>query len=93
MRGGPGDSRFELKLSVHSSDTVAPEGVAGFKRSAHSAEPGSVVVVFPFEMISKEVVYKYISWTSNKEDANMEMSIVRMEAMKVWKIDDDYVNK
>ena len=41
MRGGPGDSRFELKLSLYSSNTVAPEGVAGFKRFAHSAIPTS----------------------------------------------------
>ena len=40
MRGGPGGSRFELKLSLHSSHTVAPEGVAGFNRFAHSAWPG-----------------------------------------------------
>ena len=40
MRGAPGDSRFELKLSLHSSYTVAPEGVAGFNRSAHPAGPG-----------------------------------------------------
>ena len=40
MRGAPGDSRFELKLSLHSSYTVAPEGVAGFNRFAHSAGPG-----------------------------------------------------
>ena len=46
MRGGPGDSRFELKLSLHSSDTVAPEGVAGFKRSAHSAGPAFVIASF-----------------------------------------------
>ena len=40
MRGAPGDSRFELKLSLHSSYTVAPEGVGGFNRFAHSAGPG-----------------------------------------------------
>ena len=40
MRGAPGDSRFKLKLSFHSSYTVAPEGVAGFNRFAHSAVPG-----------------------------------------------------
>ena len=39
MRGGPGDSRFELKLSLHSSDTVAPAGVAGLTTPAAHHRP------------------------------------------------------
>ena len=39
MRGGPGDSRFELKLSSHSSNTVAPESVAGLTTPAAHHRP------------------------------------------------------
>ena len=64
MRGAPGDSRFKLKLSFHSSYTVAPEGVAGFKalcafRRHHCMRACSVsIMVFIFPTLRSEASYE-----------------------------------